>query len=42
MAQLKLFFPGLSSGQALFTNIVSHTALLSVALTEDQNQEKYV
>ena len=32
MAQVKLFFPTLSYGQGLFTNIVSHTALLTAAL----------
>lgn len=39
MAQVKLFIPGLANPASLFQLLAPHTALLSLALPEDQNQE---
>lgn len=39
MAQVKLFIPGLANPASLFQILAPHTALLSLALPEDQNQE---
>lgn len=39
MAHIKLFFPGLANTTSLFSFITPHSALLSLTLPEDQNQE---
>ena len=37
MAQVKLLFPSLTNAGGLFSFIAPHSALLSMALPEDQN-----
>ena len=39
MAQVKLLFPSLTNAGGLFSSIAPHSALLSVAIPEDQATE---